>query len=346
MSAEPLRVGVIGLGVGEQHARAFAAHPDCRLVALCDLSETKLAQVAAHFPHVRRYVHASDLIEDPQVDVVAIASNDDHHAAQITHALGIGKHVFAEKPVCLAEAQLRDIIAAWRRAKGARLTTNTVLRRSPRFRWLKDAITAGTLGKVYCIEADYVYGRLSKLTSGWRAEIPDYSVMLGGGIHMVDLALWLADSRPTEVTAYGSALGSTGTAFRGTDLVLALVRFENGVLAKIGANFASMYPHYHRFVVHGTQATFENLPAAISPSARLWQGRDGGPPPEEVAAPYPAVNKGALVPAFINAIRSGSAADVSEAEVFTGVATCLAIDRSVSEGGPVAIRYDELGIPS
>jgi predicted dehydrogenase len=336
-----LGVGVIGLGVGEQHARAFAAHPDCELVALCDMNAAKLNQVAAAFPGARRYARAADLIDDPGVRIVSVASNDDHHAEQIVRALRLGKHVFAEKPLCLKRGDLREIVRAWREARGARLTTNTLLRRSPRFRWLKDAIGAGRLGKVYCIEGDYVYGRLHKLTSGWRSEIPDYSVMLGGGIHVVDLALWLSESRPVEAVAYGSSLGSAHTAFRGTDLALALLRFENGVLARIGANFASVYPHFHRVVVHGTEATFENLPAAVSPTARLWQARDGGPPPEEVDSPYPAVQKGALVPAFVDAVTGRGAADVTEEDVFACVATCLAIEQSMQEGGrPIAIEHE------
>jgi predicted dehydrogenase len=156
----------------------------------------------------------------------------------------------------------------------------------------------------------------------------------------VDLALWLTDARPVEVMAYGSALGSSHTSFRGNDLVLALLRFENGLIAKIGANFASVYPHFHRFVVHGTEATFENLPPAVSPSARLWEARDGGPPPSAVDAPYPAVGKGDLVPAFVEAVLGRGTPDVREEEVFNCVATCLAIERSLAQGGAVEVEYE------
>src|SRR5688572_8658204 len=239
--SSPVGVGVIGLGVGEQHARAFAAHPDCRITALCDRNTSRLAALAQQYPEAKRYEAAEELIDDPAVRVVAIASNDNDHGEQIVRALRLGKHVFAEKPLCLTEAHLRAIVAAWRAVPGTRLSTNTVLRRSPRFRWLKEAITAGKLGRVYCIEGDYVYGRFEKLESGWRGRIPGYSVMLGGGIHIVDLILWMGGERPVEVTAFGSRLASADTTFQGTDLVLALLRFESGLLAKIGANFASVY---------------------------------------------------------------------------------------------------------
>ena len=53
MTSKHLGVGVIGLGVGEQLAAAFDRHPDCRLVALCDLDEARLHSVAARYPGVR-----------------------------------------------------------------------------------------------------------------------------------------------------------------------------------------------------------------------------------------------------------------------------------------------------
>jgi predicted dehydrogenase len=339
MSATPLGVGVIGLGVGEQHAHAFAAHADCRLIAVCDHDAAKLAQVAARLPPVRRYEDAAQLIDDPSIQIVSIASNDDDHAAQIVRALRLGKHVFSEKPLCLNAGEMHEIHAAWRASGGARLSTNTVLRRSARFRWVKQAIDSGLLGKVYCIEGEYVYGRLPKLVSGWRGRIPGYSVVLGGGIHVVDLALWMCGERPHEVVAWGSKLGGAGTGFTGTDLVMAMLRFESGLMVRIGCNFASVYPHHHRFVVHGTKATFENLPPAVSDSARLWVERDGGGPPQSIDAPYPGVAKGDLIPAFVTAVLGRGVPDVTEEEAFAGIAVCLAIERSLAEDQTVAIDY-------
>ena len=340
MSGTRLGVGVIGLGVGEQHARAFSAHPDCSLVALCDFDPVRLGEVAARVPAQRQYARAEELIDDPEVQIVSIASNDDHHAAQILRALRLGKHVFCEKPLCLTAQELVEIAAAWKNARGARLSTNTVLRRAPRYRWAHETIRAGRLGRVFCIEADYVYGRLPKLTSSWRGQIPGYSVMLGGGIHMIDLILWLTGERPVEVYANSSSLGSRGTGFNGTDLVLAQLRFESGMLARIGANFASVYAHYHRIVVHGTAATFENLPAAIAPSARLWTERDGGALPLPVDESVK-VGKGELIPAFVAAVQGRGEPDVSESEAFAAVSLCLAVEKSLAAAAPVSVEYQE-----
>ncbi len=336
MTGVPLGVGVIGLGVGEQHAHAFAAHSACHVTAVCDRDSAKLEALAPQWPEARRYRIAADLIDDPSVAIVAVASNDDDHFPQVVQALRAGKHVFSEKPLCLKSAELREIRQAWSESGGRRLTTNTVLRRSARFRWLHDAVQTGRLGRVCSIEADYVYGRLSKLTEGWRGRIPGYSVMLGGGIHLIDLVLWITGERPVEAYAIANDLGSRGSGFTGNDLVLALIKFDSGLVAKIGANFASVHPHFHRFLVYGTEASFENT---MSGAARLWTSRRLEDPVEAVDAPYPGVAKGDLIPAFVDAVLGRGEPDVTEDEVFAAVSVCLAIDRAAAEQRPVPVEY-------
>jgi predicted dehydrogenase len=332
-----LRVGVLGLGVGEQHVEAFRAHPDCRVASVADPDAAKLAMAAQKWPDIARHGDPEAVIDDPGIDLVCVASPDDAHYAQIVRALRAGKHVFAEKPLCLFEEHSQAI---WRLLQGApelRLSSNTVLRRSPRFRDLRARIERGDLGDVYMVDADYNYGRLWKLTEGWRGGIKDYSVMLGGGVHVVDLAMWLTARRIVEVHAFGSDIASRGSRFAGSDVVVAAVKFEDGAVGKIAANFGCVEPHFHRLSVYGTQATFENARGA----ARLYRSRDPQQPPEELSTPYPAVAKGALVPSFIDAILRGGRPDVDEDEVFETMAVCHAIDRSLAEGAPVRVSYFE-----
>lgn len=337
-------VGVIGLGVGERHARAYASDPRCRLAAICDRDPARLAAVGAAFPAARCHARAEDLIDDPDVAVVSVASNDDDHFAQIARALAARKHVFAEKPLCTTQAELARLAELLRKA-GVRLTTNTLLRRSPRFAWLKAAVDAGEFGRVYSIEADYVYGRLHKLTDGWRGRIPGYSVMLGGGIHVVDLAIWIAGERPVEAFAYGSGLASRGTTFDGIDQAAALLRFESGLIARVGANFAAVHPHFHRFLVYGTRATFENPPASPGAPARLWTSRDAGVPPRAVDAAYPGLEKSALIGGFLDAVAGRGEPDIAEDACFATLAACLAIDESIRTGRPARIAYPLTAAP-
>lgn len=331
-----LGVGVIGLGVGESLAEAFNRHADCAVVALCDLDAGRLAQVGARYPGARRHRSAEALIDDPAVSIVVVASYDDHHAPQILRALKAGRHVFAEKPLCLSENEALDILAALQRAPELRLSSNTILRMSPRFRALRDEIAGGRMGKVFYAEADYNYGRLHKLTEGWRGRIPNYSVMLGGGIHLVDLLLWLLGTEVTEVCGYGNSIAgrAAGSGFAGHDLSAALLRFADGTVAKVAANFGCVTPHFHRLLVYGTQATFENA----LPDALRYVSRDPATPPERISAGYPAVGKGDLVPGFVDAVLRRGCAVVSERDVFAALATCFAIDRAIASGRPEPVR--------
>ena len=124
-----LKAAVIGLGVGEQHAEAFAEHPGSRLVGVCDLDPDRAARVAQRFGVPAHTTDADRLLTDPEIDVVSICTYDDAHAAQTVRALTHGKHVMVEKPVCLSRDEARRIRAALA-ASGRRLTSN-LLRRQP-----------------------------------------------------------------------------------------------------------------------------------------------------------------------------------------------------------------------
>jgi len=328
-----LGAGVIGLGVGEQHVAALRRHPACRVVAVADPDPSKLEMARQYYPELRRYAHPEALIDDPKVELVVVASPDDAHYAQVVRSIRAGKHVFAEKPLCIKERELRDIREALAANPGVRLSSNTILRMSPRFRRLRTEIASGKLGRLYYAEADYNYGRLHKLTDGWRGRIADYSVMLGGGVHMVDLLLWLTGRRAVEVYALGNDLCSRGSAFRGVDLVVASMRFDDDMVAKVSANFGCVYPHFHRVSIYGTRGTFENGLTA----AHLYRSRDPTDAPERMTEPYPGTAKGDLIPSFVDAILGRGRAEVEEADVFASMDVCFAVDRSLREHAPISV---------
>ncbi len=332
--------GVIGLGVGEQHIHGLRRHVSCRVSAVCDFDAGKLEMARERYPEIRRYQRAEELIDDPEIGLVVIASYDDAHYAQVMRAIDAGKHVFVEKPLCTRAEELADIMEALDRNPGVRLSSNTILRKSPRFMQLRQEITAGKLGRIYYAEADYNYGRLEKLHSGWRGRIPEYSVMVGGGVHMVDLLIWLVGRRVVEVHAMGNRICSEGSPFHGMDMALATLRFENDVIAKVTANFGCVYPHFHRVSLYGTESTFENR----MDDAIVYRSRDPGTPPVRVGTPYPGVDKGALIPGFIDTVLGSGESDVDESAVFETMSTCFAIDRSLQEGRPVRVTHTDSNI--
>lgn len=328
-----LSIGVIGLGIGEQLAIAFAADSRCRVATLCDFNPAKLANVGSRLPGVRTIGDAAAVIDDPDIDIVVVASYDNYHFEQVMRSLVNGKHVFVEKPFVICEEQANSVRALLRERPGQRLSSNLILRQSPRFLDLKERIRRGEMGELFYLEGDYNYGRLEKIMSGWRRDMRDYSAVHGGGIHLVDLLMWLADDPIVEVSAMGNRIASNGSKFKNFDMVVTAVRFAGGAVGKIGVNFGCVFPHFHNVAVYGTKATFVNG----RETALLYTSRDPAAAPHVLNTAYPGVHKGALIPSFVDAILDEGEALVTEADVFRCMSVCFAIERSVHEGRPVAV---------
>jgi predicted dehydrogenase len=330
-----LRAGIIGLGVGERHIAGYRRHADCAVVAVADIDPGKRDTARGNYPDLRVHDSAEALIDDREIDVVSIASYDEDHAAQVLRALSAGKHVFVEKPLCQTAEELAAIRVALARQPTLRLSSNLILRRTPRFRALKTRIAAGEFGRLFHLEGDYNYGRIHKIVDGWRGRQEFCSVMLGGGVHVVDLVTWLAGERVSEVAAFGNRIATSGTGFRFDDMVVALLRFESGLVGKVAANFACVFPHFHRLLVYGTAASFENGFA----NGRIWRSRASDVEPILLDDAYPGTEKGDLIPPFLDTILGRGEPEIGERDVFDAMAVCLAIDEAARKRAVVKVAY-------
>jgi predicted dehydrogenase len=323
-----LRVGVIGLGVGAQLVAGFRDDPRCEVVALCDLDEARLAAVACG---ERTTTVAEELIDDPEVDIVSIASFDDVHFAQVLRALDRGKHVFCEKPLCRTSEEVQAIAVALDAHPEVVLASNLVLRAAPLFRWARES----DFGRVYAFDGDYLYGRLHKITGGWRAEVENYSVVLGGGVHLVDLMLWITGERPARVSASGNRISSAGTAFRYLDFVAATYEFPSGLVGRITANFGSVIPHGHTVRIFGTTATL----ISDDSGPRLYSERDPRTEPEHLHLAALPVSKAELIPEFVRRVVCGNGGRAETQHELDVITACVAGDQALAEGGAVEIEY-------
>lgn len=329
-----LGVAVVGLGVGEAHCRAYASLPGCCLEAVCDLDPAKARRAARTFGcRVAQDFRA--VLIDPAVQAISIASYDDAHYGQARAALRSGRHVFVEKPLCRSSAEARGLLAAWKAGGRPHLASNLVLRAAPLYRWLRAAVAAGRLGAVYAVDGDYLYGRLSKITEGWRKRVRDYSVMQGGGIHLVDLMMWVTGQRPVRVSSAGGRVASAGTAFRYDDYSAALFSFSSGLVGRVSANFGCMHRHQHRLAVYGTKATFLYDDAG----ARLHLSRVPGSRPRALKASSLPADKGALIPDFVDGIVKGRDPEPGLRHELAVACACAAADAAKERGG---MRIDYL----
>lgn len=330
-----LGAGVIGLGVGRQHADALFSHDRCRLVAVCDRSVDRLDKAAGAWEGVRTVTDAGALISDPDVELVVVASFDDDHYAQARAALAAGKHVFCEKPLCRTVEEARSLLGAWEAGGRSFLGSNLVLRAAPVYGWLREEVAAGRLGNVYAFDGDYIYGRLHKITHGWRGQIPDYSVMLGGGVHLVDLMLWITGDRPVAVTAVGNRIASAGTGFAQDDFVAATYELASGAVGRITANFGAVHRHQHVVRAFGTLATFVHDDCG----PRLHPERDGGRRAVPVELESLPAGKSDLIDPAVEAILAGASTEELIRHDLAVVAACAAADRSLREGARIVVDY-------
>lgn len=329
-----LKAGIIGLGVGTEHITGYQSHPNCEVVALCDFSAEKLNMAKAKYPNCKFTDRANDILTDPEIDVVSIASYDNYHYEQVVEAIVNKKHVFVEKPLCLYEKEAHHIRSLLQANPELKLSSNLILRMSPRFRYLKKMIAEGSFGALYYVEGDYNYGRLHKITQGWRGKIDFYSVVYGGGIHIIDLLFWLTNDLIVEVAAYGNNISSKDS-FRYNDIVVCILKFKTGIVGKVSVNYGCVYPHFHPLSIYGTKLTFVNgLRQGL-----LFSSRDPLKNPQQIQAPYPGMHKGDLIYSLIDSILNGSDAEITEKDVFNAMSVCFAIEKAVHQSSCVAVEY-------
>ena len=111
-----------------------------------------------------------------------------------------------------------------------------VLRSCPLFIKIRQKIEEKTMGEIYYLEADYLWGRKQKLISGWRAEADFYSIIHGAAVHMIDLAVWLIGKKPITVQALGNKITTKGTLQKHNDFATLLLKFENEIVVKVSAH--------------------------------------------------------------------------------------------------------------
>ena len=335
-AAAPVGVAVIGLGIGEQHARAFAADPRATVRWLHDLDPERALALSRALPGARPSPGIDAILADPGTGIVSIASFDQDHFGQAMAALAAGKHVFVEKPLCRNQDELAQLKQRWMESGGRlKLGSNLILRAAPLYRWLKGRIEAGELGRLYALDGDYLYGRLHKITGGWRGAVEDYSVMLGGGVHMVDLMLWLSGERPRSVTCAGNRICTEGSGFAADDFQAATLQFDSGMVGRITANFGCVHRHHHVLRVFGTQASVLYDDAG----ARIHRSWDPAVPAEPVAEHPLPKGKGDLIPDFMDAVAGAPGYEQHTQSILDGIAVCLASDRAARSGKTEIIEY-------
>jgi myo-inositol 2-dehydrogenase / D-chiro-inositol 1-dehydrogenase len=247
---QPLAVGAIGAGrIGSFHAETLARRlPGVRLAAVADPAPGAAQQLADRLGCPQALTSPDQLLADPAIDAVVIASPARTHAGLVGAAAGAGKAIYCEKPMALTLADADRAVAAARHA-GVPLQAGFNRRYDAGFRAAHDKIADGTIGTPQLLRS---LTRDPKLAD--PARIPPWTIFLETLIHDFDALRFLnPGAEPAEVFALADALVRPDFKDRGLlDTAVVTVRFDNGALATAEASFQAVYGYDIRSEVLGS----------------------------------------------------------------------------------------------
>jgi predicted dehydrogenase len=222
-------VGVAGLGYwGPNLARNFDELATLKWI--CDESGDRLAEFSSRYPRALPTSQFSQMLDDPELDAVVIATPVPTHYELARQALSAGKHVLVEKPPAMRAAEMDELVALAEQRDRV-LMPGHLLLYHPAVQKLKELIDSGELGEVLCI-----YGNRQNLGIVRTNENALWSL----GVHDLSVILYLLDESPDAAIAHGRDFLTEGVE----DVVFCYLRFPSGKIAHMHLSWLD--PHKMR----------------------------------------------------------------------------------------------------
>jgi predicted dehydrogenase len=328
-----LRAAIAGLGWwGQNLVNATTGSETIRFTA----ANTRNGNTAAAFCQekgLRWTAGFDDILRDPAIDAVVLATPHSLHADQMKRAAAAGKHVFVEKPFALNTEDAHAMVNAAEKA-GITLAVGFNRRFHPSMVRMRDAVKSGALGTIVTINAEQtaLHG-LALTPEAWRAQPEEApgGAMTAIGVHLVDGMIDLL-GRVREVNAMVTRRAAT----MADDTTSVQLRFESGVLGQVFCSTAAT-PHY-RFAAYGTAGFAEILGHPMATYRLIPATTDHRRPAEPVVTETPGFNMlTAELEAFAASIACGQPFPTPLSEVLHGVAVFEAILRSAEQRRPVGV---------
>jgi predicted dehydrogenase len=227
-------VAVIGCGYwGKNLVRNFAQLGVLRVI--CDSNESSLLAQATLYPQAQVTGSFGDVLGDPAVRAVVLATPAAMHYLQVKQALNAGKDVFVEKPLALRHAEGRELVEL-AAATGAILMVGHILEYHPAVALLKEIVDRGELGRVL-----YLYSNRLNLGKVRQEE----NILWSFAPHDISVICSLLGTEPIEVSACGGSYLQSGIA----DVTLTNLVFHGGVRAHIFVSWLHPYKEQRLVVV-------------------------------------------------------------------------------------------------
>jgi predicted dehydrogenase len=245
--AEPVRLGSVGLGWWGGRL-AEAAHDAGAEVISCFARTPAAREEFAERHDCRAAGSFEELLSDPEVEGILVATPHSTHGAMIEMAAAAGIHVFIEKPLTLTVAEGRRAVEAAENA-GILLQVGHNRRRQPAIRRLKSLIDDERLGMLHHAEANLSYPKGLNPRTGWRGDPSESPAggMTGLGVHMIDNLAYLL-GRVRRLSAFSKQVLRVSQL---DDATTIMVEFESGPLGFIGTSM--VIPDVATTAVFGTE---------------------------------------------------------------------------------------------
>ena len=189
-----IKVGVIGYGYwGPNLVRNFMAAPGSAVTRVCDLREERLTSLNKLYPGIKTCNSSTELINDPQIDAVVIATPVSSHYELALAALQAGKHVLVEKPLASKSDQARVLIDEAAKRKLVLLVDHTFVY-TDAIRKIRELIASGQLGDIYYYDAVRVNLGLFQ---------HDVNVIWDLAIHDLSIMDYVLPAKPVAISATG-----------------------------------------------------------------------------------------------------------------------------------------------
>jgi predicted dehydrogenase len=193
---KPIVFGVIGCGYwGPNLLRNFRALPGCRVKSVCDRDPARLQHMKSLFPEVETTTESADVLNDPTLDAIVIATPVKHHYPLAKASLLAGKHTFIEKPMASSSAECEELIEIAAR-NGLILMIGHTFIYSSSVSKIVEIVKAGDLGEIR-----YINSR--RLNLGLFQK--DINVTWDLAPHDISIILEILGEAPIELNCQGNA---------------------------------------------------------------------------------------------------------------------------------------------
>jgi len=189
-----IKVGIIGYGYwGPNLVRNFIEAPDSEVVAIADLNSERLALAQTRYPGIEMTTDYRELLSNPRIDAIAIATPVSTHFDLAMQALQAGKHVLVEKPIAATSEQASELIEKADRYKRVLMVDHTFVYTGA-VRKIQELIAGNTLGNIYYYDSARVNLGLFR---------HDINVIWDLAVHDLSIMDFVLNSQPCAVSATG-----------------------------------------------------------------------------------------------------------------------------------------------